>query len=323
VKPQIEKLLRGLAGGPMLSEEALRCLPELSDASSLRYYVLNWLLRNGTSLSALPDLLQREYLQLLHREEQVLAEWRSIRSALSEISFVPLKGIWLAGLADQKGIAQYLGDIDIWIEPGKLAQAGKALEKVGYAEVNSQHNRLHFHSAYRSKNLGLFVELHSSLSHHDFSRIPSIEIWSRRRSVDGNMSEFSVEDQLVYLFYHAGLHFFDRPSRYLDLVKTLAWADARGWDLKVVAKRSRDWQCQGLFLLAAIACEWITGRVVFTPAFASGETARVRKIFFQLLADLEKGPISRKKYRWALADDTWCRIRGTMHPHRLLGALIE
>ncbi len=144
------------------------------------------------------------------------------------ITPVLLKGSGLAErLYPEQPLARPASDVDVWVTPAELDEAGRALATLGFAQQRDEgladvaHE--HHHVAWASHE-GL-VELHFRLFSGFGGRIFD-DASLRARLVDGTFHGRAVrwlhpDDEFVYLATHAANHAFLRASWLLDLKRAL------------------------------------------------------------------------------------------------------
>lgn len=292
-------------------------LTALENTDMLAYALMDRLLEMGYGVHELPQPYRDFYLSAVAREETVMGEWKRIKWLLGQkkIDVVPLKGLWLK----EKGAnrLQYLGDFDLLVDTAAHSNACKLLRESGYEERFRLHSKFHFHSSFFHPEINLWVELHNSLGHEDFHKIPSKEVWERRLAWKEGSLELNPLDQVVYIFYHAALHYFDRPSRILDLHHTWEWAKDKV-ELKDIVERARSWRCAKMVLLSMIAYS------TFVPMpiqryFTDSEVKSVSNVWEMICLSGKRDRLLRLR----LSDSVTDAVRGTVHPLRILGRIFH
>ncbi|MFN8467419.1 MAG: nucleotidyltransferase family protein [Caldilineaceae bacterium] len=217
---------------------------------------LYWNLRRLDALSALPEALHRQlhasYMSNAARNRALLHFVEQILTAFAErhLPVIVLKGTYLVDHVYPSLGARVVGDTDLLLPAGRIAEAVTVLESLGY--VGSEP----FSPAFLTvdKHLGFYqrgghlVELHYELMVPQKPMpVPVAEIW--KRAVPATVAGCPVlvlapEDQLLHLCIHGTLqHQLHFDMRFLtDIVVYSQYVAQRlDWQVLVARVRRMGW----------------------------------------------------------------------------------
>ena len=142
-----------------------------------------------------------------------LEEFPRIAGALRGrgVDGIALKGAALLGRVYPEPGVRPMQDIDLLVSQHSLAEAGAALEGIGYISRtppgSAEARRDHFHSIYTHPGRGVVVELHWALADTGLLD-PSwvAEIWDRAMPGPGGLLRLDPAAELAYVAVHAAKH---------------------------------------------------------------------------------------------------------------------
>jgi hypothetical protein len=138
-----------------------------------------------------------------------------------KLRFFILKGLPLALEIYNDTSLRSSSDIDILIHKDDMEKASEILLTIGYKPIHVKNKNMigHHHTVLINNNNNIAIELHWKLIKDQFfisSNKPSSifyfdNLWSNKRQVffySREINMFSIEDELIYLIYHATTHYF-------------------------------------------------------------------------------------------------------------------
>lgn len=199
-----------------------------------------------------------------------LARWQSLRAVLrlletARVPVLALKGVHLAERVYRNLSLRPMGDIDLLVAPEHFGRADAALRHGGLkpGETNDAlTERSHFHFRYVDQ-AGFTVELHWHV--HLPERAAHIDlgpIWRRATLIPvagQDVHVMALEDLLVHLFSHAGLHRLRVGLRGLCDVHEVVVASEGRLDWPAVRQRTQQWGAARLALLTVQMCRELLG----------------------------------------------------------------
>lgn len=215
--------------------------------------------------------LYRERVYRRNREQaavlaQLLAKYRD-----ANIRVLPFKGPTLALSAYGDLALREFHDLDLWVHPRDLADAGEVLREAQYRPVEYVRG-----SPQMSQDAGscqeefvsadgkILIDLHDVLQPRDSSFIPDFDqLWERRTEIPiagTTVQAFQPEDLLINLSVHGAKHVWRRLNWILDVAALIASTSDMDWD--EVLRRAQQWRCRRRLLLGmALANECFEARV--------------------------------------------------------------
>lgn len=192
------------------------------------------------------ERLSRNYAENIHRNIFLSDELTKILSIFNQngIDVITLKGTVLGEQLYVNPGLRTTNDIDILVQPDKVAQASSLLEKMDYSRYILPKKPEHpFHHIYRKKEkIPFIVELHWDLHNPKLKVVNREEIWSRARHCQfqgGTTMVLSPEDILVYISTRLLIHDEKHFKHIVDLNELLKKnKDNLDWDYIVRTGRT-------------------------------------------------------------------------------------
>jgi hypothetical protein len=165
------------------------------------------------------------------------------------IPVISLKGTVLADQLYGNIGLRTVSDIDILVQPDKLAAANSLILELGYEQFTSERTWDHpFHVApyFKRGQFQYVVELHYDLENPDIVTIPQEKIWQRAQQIQiqgTTVHVLSMEDNFLYL-----ANTFSKPSNFI--LKTLCDINellkkhAGILDWNYILDSARSWQME-------------------------------------------------------------------------------
>jgi hypothetical protein len=139
----------------------------------------------------------------------------------NNIRFFILKGIPLAIKIYDEATLRSFSDIDIFIHKVDMEQATQLISDIGYKPMQVTNINMigHHHRVLINDKKDIVIELHHKLIKDQFfisSNKPSSmlyfeNLWNNRQEIyffSRKIYSFTIEDELLYLIYHATTHYF-------------------------------------------------------------------------------------------------------------------
>ena len=256
-------------------------------------------------------LRPRYWATATHNDHQ-LGQLRRIAASFKDagVPLVLLKGAALVGQVYPGPGSRPMRDVDILVKESAVDQAERILMRMGYRTppIDGLGHTRAFLRRYggelafeHGQDRWLSLDLHWRLVHYEGSRdvlaIDYDELWRRARQAPegaGGGLQLSVEDSLLYLVLHLGLHHrLSVLGMYLDLDQIIRHEPDIDWS--VVASRAGAWRVRhGTYMALALTGELfaspvpadlldalrpsrlrlaILGRIVSAPDIAAGTVA--------------------------------------------------
>ena len=309
------------------AEDLSQLLGDLPNNKTIQVLLSGLYLKLGASIGEWPKDVREAFLLNQWKWENYSFYYSKIKKILEKknIDYIPLKGIWMAEKILLNPAQREFGDIDIWIQPKDFSRAKQGLTKEGFLEANKLHNKVHFNASFSFPQEQGVLELHSALSDKEFMNMNHQDVWARStKDTPKNLRSMAVEDQLIYIFIHSVIHFFDRPSRAFDNLMILKWAYKNGFNEERVLKLCSEWKCRRRFLLSLTVTEWLLGKPFFSSKFPK-EDQLVCKEYLARLKNKIYGQTEELSYvdRINLSDTKLKGISGILYPRRIIGAAID
>ena len=327
---------------------------------------LYWRLQDrGISMpQGLYAVLRPRYWATATHNAHKLEQLRRILGSLADarVPVILLKGATLLGQVYPGPGSRPMRDVDLLIQASRVEQAAAVLQQMGY-DTPATDGRGHTREFLRSyggelafeggKGRWLSLDLHWRLVHHegyrDFLDIDYDGLWQRARpapeAVGGGL-QLPVEDNLLYLALHLGLHHrLEVLSMYLDLDRVIRKTEAIDWN--AFSARARAWRVRNVtYLSLALARELFSspvpedlldalrpsrlrlaflGRIVNASDIAAGQVSagtKGERILHLLLTD-RLWDLARATFKVLWPDREWLRLRyhledrGPVGGHRL------
>lgn len=279
-------------------------------------------------------------LEQLHRILGFLADAR--------VPVILLKGATLLGQVYPGLGSRPMRDVDLLIHASRVEQAAAVLQQMGY-DTPASDGRGHTRDFLRSyggelafeggEGRWLSLDLHWKLVHHegyrDFLDIDYEGLWQRAGPAPeaaGGEQQLSVEDNLLYLALHLGLHHrLEVLSMYLDLDRIIRKTEAIDWS--ALSARARVWRVRNVtYLTLALTRELfaspvpedtldalrpsrlrlaLLGRIVNASDIATGQVSagtKGERILHLLLTD-RLWDLVLVMFRVLWPDREWLRLR--------------
>lgn len=207
MKELMLNLLRSALTGEQLNTElpaGIASNPELfalASSHSVANMVSIGLFNNGINKDG--TLFEQTEFQAAFSDAQTEADMASIRSALTCIPFIPLKGIVLKQYYS-KSYMRTCGDIDILVHGEDTQQAVIALTEYGFKTES-----YNYHDVALVSEAGTTVEMHFSLS-YDSEKMDKVlaRVWDYAIPTGG--CEYKLTDDFFFFFIlsHLAHHFY-------------------------------------------------------------------------------------------------------------------
>lgn len=277
----------------------------------------------GFSLgSPLDEALHRHALAVRARAERARALLGEALDVLWRAHLTPalLKGYGLAcRLYPEDPLARAATDADLWIEPGRLEDAERALEEAGFTRRargrEEQFDRHRGDAIGFVHTLGL-VELHFRPIAAFGTSMDAEAVWSRTLAaeLDGFRVRFlAPADELVLLAVHAAKHLFGRLSWLFDVKRFLARYELR-WEELWESAREQS-LAQPTWIALSVAERAVGARV--PPGALAGWVPPVSRRWLaeRLFSDrrLVESPWDERRARYVVralfSNTTWLALR--------------
>ncbi len=200
------------------------------------------------------------------------------------IRSLPFKGPALAVAAYGDLSLRESHDLDIWVHPSQLEEAGNILRAENYRGAGHTRGTVHLlkrdgggeQSEFLNIDKGVLIELHDELQSSQFSFSPDFEdVWSRRVeiSIEGaSIAAMCPEDLLITLAVHGSKHLWRRLSWLVDIQGLLERSAPLEWDQ--VIDRASQWHAKRRLRFACALVENLLG-ASFTETVRRGIGSRV------------------------------------------------
>ena len=179
------------------------------------FHNISLLIANNFIRSELANLIPASYLERLgqlyknslYKNIILETEQEKVLSIFNrcEIETIVLKGTVLAEQLYGNPGMRTVGDIDILVQPEKLALARELLFEIGYEQTNSKQIWNHpFHDIpyHKDMQFPIIIELHWNLQDQRLVNVPLQKIWQRAQDIsarEGKTKTLSPEDNLLLL----------------------------------------------------------------------------------------------------------------------------
>jgi hypothetical protein len=226
-------------------------LHELSEFHNVSQLIANNLINSelsGLVPASYLERLVRVYKNSLYRNIVLASEQEKILSEFDRhgINTILLKGTALSEQLYGDPGMRTVGDIDILVEPHKLAAAGSLLLEMGYQQSESKQTWDHpFHDIpyYKQLQFPSIIELHWNLQDPRLVSVPLEQIWRRAYSIpvkNGKTSVLSPEDTLLLLASNLPKISGHRLRALCDIFELLKkYRDVLDWEY--VIESSHSW----------------------------------------------------------------------------------
>lgn len=195
----------------------------------------------------------RQRLEERNRDhaQELIRILQSLKSA--GIRTLPFKGPTLALAAYRNIGLREFHDLDFWIAPQQLAQAGEVIRSLGYRAISHRKGMAHEdadrgkrQNDFRREDGKVILELHDVLQSVQFSFTPNFEeLWDRRTqlSLDGEeIDALAVDDLLLLTAVHGSKHMWRRLGWAADVAGLIT--SSPEWNMRYLQARARRLGCE-------------------------------------------------------------------------------
>lgn len=311
----------GLREGAFLQEVSLddwQTLLDLAKQNSVAS-LLNYQLTHQVPKIEIPPKVSQEFQQAYHHNLRdnllLLTQVAQMIQVLNDagIPIIPLKGIYLADQVYPSPGVRRMGDVDLLVQRGQLAQAWQILKLQGYQAAYAfsfdEECQLMHHLPPLSHADGSVIELHWTLAPPNGPfQIPVEQLWARSTPIHlsgAPCRALSPEDLLLHLSLHAA--YLEKFKLGLRMFSDIAWLlkiYAEQIDWPILAAHAEQWDAQRCTWLALHVARDLFQASCPTDALASllPEDSNLNMVHWASMQVVNPSPVTGKMARVLAVD---------------------